>query len=1580
MAKNYYHIDPNNPPTIKEIVKWWSEDDKKPYDPDSSYHLHLPVKLLYDVREVDRAKHEMRAMDGEEWELTKQSLRKKKWLPEFPAILAVGKDGCLYLAGGNHRATLAHKIGLNKAPVRLIFRQTACERTSDGQRGVQIYSPAHSPESLANELTEESDDLLSEGIEDIGLPNILIKLINQIFENKVGKNLNHPNIKKAKVRVGQYIKEQMDKKPGEWQNYIYDGLVQELTNADSKQDLISFLKYAQNNFGIDLIRDEQLKKDLDSSTISKAMKKFARERLENRKAISYFLNKISEDMPINGKEIFNVLKADISREKKVSQFLSLLSKNPDFYNKIEKSESAEEFLENSISVNRRLDIDQSKILKLQYDQRKYIVYGPLSDKECESESEDVQHCGKPTYDDSKLYSIREKEKPYYGLATIEYNKNQNEFAQIKGKGNTLPDEKYWKPIRSFIEYINSETDSLPEITEGLMNDDPDFGDFVTKDEEIAIINDLFRRLEQKINEIEEKVDFTADGFDFNLGLRSDGGGGQGLEPANMFCYWACFGNVRKFFQYQDEVGSYDKTFYEPNELKEFAKFAGENISRSQLQELFSKYDYFGIPSEYELPEVDIGFDEDKNEIFIEMTLTYSTIIEWQGEDFLGFIENELPLAFEGGGGEPHFKEGMRILDRLARYDLEDQWHSRYGGLQEWKDEISGGLADLCKPEDFDPRQVKMGTKVEMEHTDDPKKAMEIALDHLKENPKYYDDLKKIEPEHFNEGFSLGGNKKGGDSRIDHSRQAKRNARPPNPIISGLFESEEDTLDQATYLYENLALTFDDIARILKKASDGNLKAIERADGYTFYITFNNDEVKFARTKSEMKNGGLTLDQLKRKKFNGKEMFKDCRKALYDLERAMYSVESRLKKRIFQDGKIFYKSTIFSEDNKNTIDYGNDFVTIQKVGHYKVDDNEVKRVPMRASKKSSQYLDKILSKIEDEDTPQTFQIRRTAVQTLNAMDDLQPLKDAVRELSEQLQLHDLNGSSTIGDFIESRIKNFLDINHNDLPEKLQKLTSQILSGRASIQDIPKNENEKFTSRIKQIVKDNGKSLLKSAIKPVQNIIQNFSMKILKGIQSAYILDDQSQELIRKLQNKIDKIKEVVSNYKGDGKEIAKNKLTKYLDSIGDEIDSVPLKDIVFHYNGRLYKFNGSYNPIKDILQLYNKGVSDKVPSFKDRLEENEYSFRSHPQNKGFSGRSVAVIPGAFKPPHAGHFNLIKHMLDKKMADGSDVIDEVIILISPKKRVGHSPDNRIVVTPQMSKIMWDLYTEGIPNLEVKISSYPSPVRATFAFMAEYLSEGDTLWVAQGEKDKGDTRIQKLQDYSDAKGLGVDVEVEVTELYAKGVSGAQMRHYLAEGDEDSFKGFLPDHLTMEERDDCYDMIMDLQPGKQIVNEMKIPLDDEFKTDKARKKILNEIAGGVASHGGQMGPMRRKSVSDATPTQQDPHNKPFGSGNDKIKEEARPKGIEYIKSLRSKLKDVEEKARTTNDKDEISSLNKEIEYLRSEIDSAKEKLVAYFVNNFSKLDIDEISAGGAGAVAGTPAGGATTQNQEAVRRAKGS
>ena len=59
------------------------------------------------------------------------------------------------------------------------------------------------------------------------------------------------------------------------------------------------------------------------------------------------------------------------------------------------------------------------------------------------------------------------------------------------------------------------------------------------------------------------------------------------------------------------------------------------------------------------------------------------------------------------------------------------------------DQIPGGIADQRNPDDFDQEALRKGIAVEMEHTNDEAVAREIAMDHLTEDPAYYDKLEQV---------------------------------------------------------------------------------------------------------------------------------------------------------------------------------------------------------------------------------------------------------------------------------------------------------------------------------------------------------------------------------------------------------------------------------------------------------------------------------------------------------------------------------------------------------------------------------------------------------------------------------------------------------------------------------------------------------------------------------------------------------------------------------------------------------------------------------------------------------------------
>jgi hypothetical protein len=113
----------------------------------------------------------------------------------------------------------------------------------------------------------------------------------------------------------------------------------------------------------------------------------------------------------------------------------------------------------------------------------------------------------------------------------------------------------------------------------------------------------------------------------------------------------------------------------------------------------------------------------------------------------------------GGYVAPLFTEPKRV-DSMFK-DEQPKKKVKGGFVYENKEKLKGGKADKKTFQDLVnknkqkgkdigliekelKKQLNKGIKVEMEHTDDRGKAKEIAMDHLFEDPKYYDKLQKIE--------------------------------------------------------------------------------------------------------------------------------------------------------------------------------------------------------------------------------------------------------------------------------------------------------------------------------------------------------------------------------------------------------------------------------------------------------------------------------------------------------------------------------------------------------------------------------------------------------------------------------------------------------------------------------------------------------------------------------------------------------------------------------------------------------------------------------------------------------------------
>ena len=108
------------------------------------------------------------------------------------------------------------------------------------------------------------------------------------------------------------------------------------------------------------------------------------------------------------------------------------------------------------------------------------------------------------------------------------------------------------------------------------------------------------------------------------------------------------------------------------------------------------------------------------------------------------------------------------------------------------------------------------------------------------------------------------------------------------------------------------------------------------------------------------------------------------------------------------------------------------------------------------------------------------------------------------------------------------------------------------------------------------------------------------------------------------------------------------------------------------------------------------------------EEIDIEFEDEDADPVGPSRIVALVPGAFKPPHAGHLGMVRKYAEEA--------DKVVVLISAPLKAGRKLANGREITAEDSKKVWELMTSDLPNVDVQISTHASPITATYEFIGK------------------------------------------------------------------------------------------------------------------------------------------------------------------------------------------------------------------------------------------------------------------------
>ena len=612
----------------------------------------------------------------------------------------------------------------------------------------------------------------------------------------------------------------------------------------------------------------------------------------------------------------------------------------------------------------------------------------------------------------------------------------------------------------------------------------------------------------------------------------------------------------------------------------------------------------------------------------------------------------------------------------------------------------------------------------------------------------------------------------------------------------------------SHIYDNPSMTFGQIKDIMQKASAGQLeKVTEKTDGQNLYVSYKlgdgtqrwvpEEAVRSARNKGDIKNGGMTPEQLATK-FAGRGALEA---AFTNAFRAFaktvdkFSDEEKLK--LFgPDTNIYYNAEVMDPANPNVINYDTKTFLIHRAGHAEYDKetgDPVKGQGAGFSEQQAGTLQSVLEKSQDEMSKGDFKVQVNAIRQLKALGDDVALSIALKGMDKVMSAGGVSDDDTIGDYIISKWRNLINKALPELSDKGKQLIIKrvmtdyygALEGEGPLKSrgleksqITKAINQpELNEKVIEVI-DSYPQHFKEFIFPVESVIHRFAIEILRAVQSAYIIAAGGNEKeVARLQALVGKaIETIQASGNEKAMEILKPQLEK-LSKIEDDgsIGSIDLsmissatEGIVFDYNGHTYKFTGGFAPANQILGLFKYGRKG-IPAMagEEDLEEGaawdltkkaavwavgqvDPSLKP-PAKTGLdkSGSAlkklipeeadekyVVLIPGGFKPPHRGHYAMLNHYANNPN------VENVVVLNGPKAREG--------VTQEMSQKLFDLY--GGLDPKIQFVDHKLPMRGAFELLGnkQFVGQfGDgvtfTLGCSQKAAEKGPSDAQRASDFA-------------------------------------------------------------------------------------------------------------------------------------------------------------------------------------------------------------------------------------------
>ena len=224
-----------------------------------------------------------------------------------------------------------------------------------------------------------------------------------------------------------------------------------------------------------------------------------------------------------------------------------------------------------------------------------------------------------------------------------------------------------------------------------------------------------------------------------------------------------------------------------------------------------------------------------------------------------------------------------------------------------------------------------------------------------------------------------------------------------------------------------------------------------------------------------------------------------------------------------------------------------------------------------------------------------------------------------------------------------------------------------------------------------------------------------------------------------------------------------------------------------------------NNSKDVARILRKivvdyGLSEKFDSKIDTVWEDLELKKND--------KVVVLVPGSFKPPHKGHYEMVKTY--SQMYPSGHV--HILISAPSAKSERRTKDGKLI-TPAAAKQIFELYVQPLNNVTVSISEFPSPVTAAYETL-KTLDDGTTAVLGASKKDGDWKRWSYAKPWAEKEGLDIEI-VEPEESAVDVCMDAECKPYSASNIRDNFDDFekikadIPEHVSPEAVKQVFDSL---------------------------------------------------------------------------------------------------------------------------------------------------------------------------------